>query len=422
MRRSLPTVVAAAVLTATFASVSPAAASPPVDGASIRTWNEIAVTAITSTTPPTPGPVGPLYLAYVHRAVYDAVQGLPRRASVPAAVAAAAHGVLVTYFPGQQEVLDQRYTAELAAVRDGKAEDRGVAAGEEAARTLIEDRRDDGLNGPALPLPTPGPGVWEPLPTEPPTTAAAASWLGTVEPFVLGSPSELRPAGPPALTSDRWARDYEEVKTVGSASSTVRTAEQTAAALFWADQPAVQSQRALRGYSVQERLDAMETARLFALVNTASTDALIACADAKFHWNFWRPVGAIRRADTDGNPATVPDPAWSPLVPAPNFPEYPSNHACATTALATVVDALRGDSPFSLTVSSVRGTPPVEYPTTFTSAEQLIEEVGNARIWAGIHYRFSVEDGTAIGRAAARAVLESDRWPGGRQPSGSPSP
>ncbi|MGY1671122.1 vanadium-dependent haloperoxidase [Geodermatophilus sp. SYSU D00710] len=409
MRRSLPTVVAAAVLTATFASVSPAAASPPVDAASIRTWNEIAVTAITSTTPPTPGPVGPLYLAYVHRAVYDAVQGLPRRASVPAAVAAAAHGVLVTYFPGQEEMLDQRYTAELAAVRDGKAEDRGVAAGAEAAQTLIEDRRDDGLNGPALPLPTPGPGVWEPLPTEPPTTAAVGSWLGTVEPFVLGSPSELRPAGPPALTSDRWARDYEEVKTVGSASSTVRTAEQTAAALFWADQPAVQSQRALRGYSVQERLDAMETARLFALVNTAGTDALIACADAKFHWNFWRPVGAIRRADTDGNPATVPDPAWSPLVPAPVFPEYPSNHACATTALATVVDGLRGNSPFSLTVSSVRGTPPVEYRTTFTSAEQLIEEVGNARIWAGIHYRFSVEDGTDIGRAVGERVLGTDR-------------
>ncbi|GAB3302483.1 vanadium-dependent haloperoxidase [Geodermatophilus aquaeductus] len=401
-------VVAAAVLAATFSSVSPAAASTEVDGASVRTWNEIAVTAIVSTTPPTPGPVGPLYLAYVHRAVHDAVQDLPHHASVPAAVAAAAHGVLVHYFPGQRGTLDERYAAELAAVPDGEAEDRGIAAGAQAAQTLIEDRRDDGLNGPALPLPTPGPGVWEPLPTEPPTTAAAASWLGTVEPFVLRSPSELRPGGPPALTSDRWARDFEEVKTLGSATSTVRTAAQTAAALFWADPPAVQSHRALRGWSVQESLDARETARLFALVNTASTDALIACADAKFHYDFWRPVGAIRRADTDGNPATVPDPAWSPLVPAPNFPDYPSNHACATTALATVVDALRGDRPFSLTVSSVRGTPPVEYPTTFTSAEQLIEEVGNARIWAGIHYRFSVEDGTAIGRAVGERVLCSD--------------
>jgi hypothetical protein len=409
MRRSRTPVVAAAVLAVTFSSVSPAAASTEVDGASVRTWNEIAVTTIVSTTPPTPGPVGPLYLAYVHRAVHDAVRDLPHRASVPAAVAAAAHGVLVHYFPGQRGTLDERYAAELAAVPDGEAEDEGVAAGAEAAQSLIEDRRDDGLNGPALPLPTPGPGVWEPLPTEPPTTAAAASWLGTVEPFVLGSPSELRPGGPPALTSDRWARDFEEVKTLGSATSTVRTAAQTAAALFWADPPAVQSQRALRGYSVQESLDARETARLFALVDTASADALIACADAKFHYDFWRPVGAIRRADTDGNPATVPDPAWSPLVPAPNFPDYPSNHACATTALATVVDGLRGDSPFSLTVSSVRGTPPVEYPTTFTSAEQLIEEVGNARIWAGIHYRFSVEDGTAIGRAVGERVLCSDR-------------
>ena len=409
MRRQLPSVVAAAILTATFQSVSPAAASTEVDGASIRTWNEIAVATIVSTTPPTPGPVGPLYLAYVHRAVYDAVQDVPHGASVPAAVAAAAHGVLVNYFPAQRGTLDERYAAELAAVPDGEAEERGVAAGAEAAADLIEDRQDDGLNGPALPLPTLGAGVCQPLPTEPPTTAAAASWLGTVDPFVLKSPSQLRPDGPPALTSDDWVRAYEEVKAFGSASSTVRTAEQTATALFWADSPAVQSQRALRGYSVQESLDATETARLFALVNTASTDALIACADAKFHYNFWRPVGAIRRAGTDGNPATVPDPAWSPLVPAPNFPDYPSNHACSTTALATVIDELRGHSPFSLTVSSVRGTPPVEYPTTFTSAEQLIEEVGNARIWAGIHYGFSVEDGTAIGRAVGEKVLCSDR-------------
>jgi PAP2 superfamily len=267
---------------------------------------------------------------------------------------------------------------------------------------------DDGLNGPALPLPTPGPGVWAPLPTEPPFTAAAASWLGTVDPFVLESPSELRPDGPPPLSSDRWARAFNEVKTLGSATSTVRTAEQTAAALFWADPPAVQSQRALRGYSVQEDLNALETARMFALVNTASADALIACADGKFHFNFWRPFGAILRADTDGNPATVPDPAWTSLVTPPNFPDYPSNHSCGTTAIATVINGLRGDSDFSYTVTSVRGTPPVEYSTTFTSASQLIREVGNARIWAGIHYRFSVEDGTEIGREVARLVLQSD--------------
>lgn len=408
MRRHLPPVVAAAVLTATFQSVSPAAASSQVDGASIRTWNEIAVTSLVSTTPPTPGPVGPLYLAYVHRAVYEAVEGLSDDASVPAAVAASAHGVLVHYFPQQQEALDARYVAELAAIPDGEAEERGVAEGADAASELIEERRDDGLSGPALPLPTAGPGVWAPFPTEPLTTAAAASWLGTVDPFVLESPSALRPDGPPSLSSDRWARDYNEVKTIGAASSTSRTAEQTAAALFWADPPAVQSQRALRGYSVQEQLNATETARLFALVNTASADALIACADAKFHFNFWRPFGAILRADTDGNAATVPDPAWTSLVPSPNFPDYPSNHSCATTAIATVIDGLRGDSDFSLTVTSVRGTPPAEYSTTFTSARQLIREVGNARIWSGIHYRFSVKDGTEIGRAVGELVLCSD--------------
>ena len=171
----------------------------------------------------------------------------------------------------------------------------------------------------------------------------------------------------------------------------------------------MQSQRALRGYSVQEKLDATETARLFALVNVASADALIACADGKFHFNFWRPIGAISAGDTDGNPATVPEPGWTSLVPTPNFPEYPSNHSCSTTAIASVIDGLKGDAPFTFTVTSVRGTPPALADThTFTSAEQLIREVGNARVWAGIHWRFSVEEGTAIGREVAERVLRAD--------------
>ncbi|MGY1734387.1 vanadium-dependent haloperoxidase [Geodermatophilus sp. SYSU D01045] len=409
MRRSLPTAVAAAVLTVTLTSVSPAAAHGVPDGASVRAWNAVAVDTIVAAVPPVPGPVGPLYLTYVHRAVYDAVGDAVHDddASVPAAVAAAASTVLVHHFPAQAQALRDRYTAALAEVPDGAAEARGIALGEAAAAALLREREDDGLNGPPPPLTASGPGAWAPAD---PNVPAVATWLARVRPFVLDSPSALRPAGPPALTSDLYARDYEEVRVLGGASSTQRTPEQTAVALFWADPPAVQSQRALRGYSEQEGLDALATARLFALVDTASTDALIACFDAKVRYDFWRPIGAVPAGDTDGNPRTPAEPGWTSLVPTPNFPEYPSNHACATTALVTVIDGLDGRGPFSLTMTSVRGTPPAVADThTWRSPEQVVSEVVDARVWGGLHFRFSTVDGADIGRAVGRAVLESDR-------------
>jgi hypothetical protein len=422
MRRQLTPVVAAAVLTLTFSTVSPAAGSPatdPIDAAaatSIREWNELAVTAIISTTPPTPGPVGPLYLTYVHRAVHDAVKNVPDGASVRAAIARAAFRVLTVYFPAREADFTIKYDSELLAVPDGDAEVEGIEAGENAAKVLLLARQNDGLNGTPLALKDAGPGVWRPVP-EGSAPAAAASWLGSVKPFVLESPSQFRPDGPPSLTKSRWARDYEEVRLYGGADNTAattiaRTPEQTRVALFWSDPPAVQSQRALRGYSVQEELDALETARLFALVNTASADALIACADAKFTFNFWRPVGAIPAGDTDSNPRTVDDNDWTSLVMTPNFPEYPSNHSCATTAIATVVDRLDGSGGFDFTMTSLNARPDgVGDPVTeqFSSRGDMIRHVGNGRVWGGLHYRFSVEDGTDIGRAVAKLVLRDDR-------------
>jgi hypothetical protein len=219
---------------------------------------------------------------------------------------------------------------------------------------------------------------------------------------VLRSPSQFRPPKPPALTSARYARDFQEVKIHGSLTSTV-TAEKNVAQ-FWSDPPAVQSQRALRLYADRRNLDAKATARLFAMVNTASTDALIACADAKFHYNFWRPFSAVPLAGGDGNPATRPDGSWTPAIGTPNFPEYPSNHGCATTAIVLVIDALDGSSPFRFTMTSEVSPRATK---TFTSAEQVIREVGNARIWGGIHFRFSVQAGTTIGRAVAARVLHT---------------
>jgi hypothetical protein len=272
----------------------------------------------------------------------------------------------------------------------------------------LDERRNDGLNGPPLPLDAYRPGEWTPAVTTPPITAAAASWLGSVEPFVLRSPSQFRPDGPPSLDSNRYARAYNEVKLHGSSTNPV-TAE-TDVGRFWADPPAVQSQRALRLYATDQKLDAIATARLFALTNTASADALIACADAKFHFDFWRPFTAIPRAGEDGNARTAPDPNWTPLVPTPNFPEYPSNHSCATTAIVSVIDGLDGNRAFSYTISSFRGSPPVLFETkTFTSARQVINDVANGRVYGGLHFRFSTDDGTDIGRAVAERVLDNYR-------------
>jgi hypothetical protein len=176
-------------------------------------------------------------------------------------------------------------------------------------------------------------------------------------------------------------------------------------ARFWSDPPAAQSQRALRLYAEGQTMDGLETARLFALVNTASADALIACADAKFAYNFWRPIGAIRGVPADDdNSATAIDADWTPLVTTPNFPEYPSNHSCVTTAIATMIDGLDGPGQFSYVMSStVTGT-----SVGFQSAREMIGHVANGRVWGGLHWRFATDAGTEIGTAVAAKVLRAE--------------
>jgi hypothetical protein len=405
MHRFLPPVIAAVVLTAGLQSMSPAAAQQNSGADSVRDWNRVAVETLGSFAPPSaiPAPVQPVYLAYVHRAVYDAVDHLPRGASFTAAVTAAAHGVLSHYFPARQSALDAAYDSWLE-VSDGRAEALGLAFGERAARTLIEQRAEDGLNGPAVAPPDYLPGVW----TSESGSPAAASWLGTVDPFVLRSPSQFRPGPPPALTGSRYAADFVEVKTLGDKFSTVRTADQTDTALLWGEPPAPQSQRALRLYAQARSLGALATARLFALANTASADALIACADAKFTYHFWRPFSAIPAAAGDGNPATTAQPGWTSRVPTPNFPEYPSNHSCTTTAVARVIDGLDGGRAFSVTVIRGPEAAPLD-SETFRSADQMIANVADGRVWGGLHYRFSTDAGTRIGNAVAATVLRAER-------------
>ena len=330
--------VATLVVTTIAVSLAVGPAAQPAVGTVARTsssadtviaWNAIAMSTLVTSAVPVPEQ--PLYLAYLHRSVYQAaVQARQHNASLPAAVVAAAHGILVTYFSAQQTTLDSYYSAALAMIPGGVDRRVGIAIGRREARALVRERADDGRNGPPLPTPAPGPGVWIPTP---PNTVGASSWLGAVRPFVLASGDEFRPSGPPALTSARWAADYNEVRTYGSATSSVRTAEQTEIARFWGDPPYVQNQRALRALVVDRGLDAVHAAQLFAMADTAAADALIACWDTKYHYWLWRPFSAILAGDTDGNPATPADPNWTPLLPTPNHPEYASAHSCATTAV-----------------------------------------------------------------------------------------
>ena len=375
-------------------------------------WDRTANQAFTASalTPPDGGVIS----AYVGIAVYDSVMAIeggyepfavdvegPGGASPEAAVVAAAHAVLVHYIPEQQAtILDPAYVESLATIPDGQAKDDGVATGEEVADRLIDQRADDGfrVNVEYVPPDPPVPGVWIPTQPAPPI----GTYLPAMRPFSLRTPSQFRPNGPPRLSSRRWARDYNEVKEIGSRTSTTRTAEQTLAARFWGEPPIQQAHGALRRFIEDRGLDVVDASRFMAMTTVVAADAFIACFDAKYHYVFWRPITAIRAGDTDGNPDTVADPNWLPLLPAtPNHPEYPSAHSCVTGSTALAIARFLGTRRIDLTVPSLTGLGDRHFDTV----SDLVYEVTNARVWGGIHYRTAVEDGTAIARKVAHQVL-----------------
>jgi hypothetical protein len=223
-----------------------------------------------------------------------------------------------------------------------------------------------------------------------------------MRPLALRSADVFRPKGPPALSSKKWARDYNEVKEIGSSTSTTRTAEQTLAARFWAEPPVQQAHGSFRKVVLDHNLDVVEAARFMAMISVVYADALIACFDAKYHYAFWRPITAIRAGDTDGNEATVGDSGWFPLLAVtPNHPEYPSAHSCITPAGGRVVAKFLGTKKIDFTVPSLTSLG----DRHFARVKDLQDEVGNARIWGGIHYRSAVEDGIAIGKKTVNEVL-----------------
>ncbi|MEU4688872.1 vanadium-dependent haloperoxidase [Actinoplanes sp. NPDC023714] len=352
--------------------------------------------------------------AMVQGAVYDAanaVSGTPyepyliapqvrRGASLDAAVATAAHRVLLSLFPAQSATLDAWYADSLATVRNGRAKRDGIAAGEAAAGAMIRARTGDGADAQAAWVVGTEPGQWRPTP---PAFAQDGAQVDAIRPFVIPRGDMFRTAGPPALTSAAYARDLNEVKALGGAASTVRTQDQTESAIWWHDRRQTEWE-IKRQIAQTQRLTPLQTARMYAMADIARADSTIACFTQKRQWNFWRPVTAVQLADTDGNPATSGDPAWTPLLITPPFPDHTSGHSCSTAAIMTALRQFfgRDDIPFSA-YSADSGT--VRH---FDGFSEAVAEVTEARIWGGVHFRTADVQGVRLGNQVARYVLAEE--------------
>lgn len=354
-------------------------------------------------------------IAFTQAAVYDAVVAIEggyqpyqvRLAQLPdasldAAVATAAHHVLAHYFPTQQAALDTDYATALAAVPDGTAKAAGIMVGQATATGLIARRQSDGLEADiGFTMPAPGPGVWQLPQGQNPMTP----WASKLRPFLLRSPDQFRPGSPSALSSRAWAADFNEVKAIGRLDSPSRTAEQTDIARFWTTNPVVQYNAAFEKIASDRGLDTLQTARLFAMGNLVGADALIACFDAKYTYLSWRPQFAIPLGESDGNPATVGDPTWKPLLGAPPHPEYPSGHGCLTGAEAEVLASFLGTNRIELDLTST--VPNLLQPQRhYAKVADLTREISNARVWGGIHFRDATIEGVALGRKVAHWTLK----------------
>lgn len=390
-----------------------------VSGDAVRAWNTIAVDTLNALPGNAGGapPAAQVHVAMVQGAVYDAVNAtepkhyrpyllkrrFSARASKDAAVAAAAYGVLVHLVSTVPNVLaanrattlatlGTQYQTALDAIPAGPAKREGVAAGEAAAESMIAARADDGRFGPSPWVPSTAPGHWWPQ-----LNAAGAQildptpWVGAVDPFLVESSSQFRTAGPVSLTSDTWATEFNEVKSLGAANSTARTPTQTYIARWWQSTPVRSWNEVARDLADRNDLDAIGTARLLAMTNLSGADAAINCWNDKYHWDFWRPWNAIPRAAEDGNPATAPQADWTPLISAP-YAEHPSGHLCLDGAHARMLQEFFGDTVpggFKITSISTLLAPVPADPRvrTFTSFSQVLDELVEARIWAGLHYR-----------------------------------
>ncbi len=358
-------------------------------------------------------PIAVRTMAIVQVSVFEAVNAITGRypehrvqitaapgASADAAVAAATRTVLLKLIPVQQAAIETDYQAALKAVPDARSKADGIAVGEQAAAAVVASCADDGAVAPDTYRPHATPGVYVP------TLLPAVPHWGKRRPWVMTSGDQFRPGPPPSLSSDTWKRDYSEIKALGAKNSTQRTPEQTAIARFWeATAPAVYWPVA-RSVAGAPGRDATENARLLAVAAMAMDDALIAVFDAKYAYNLWRPITAIRNAEGDAR-----DPGWTPFIDTPMHPEYPCAHCIVSGALGAVLAAEIGAGPApKLSSASTTAAGAVR---TWASVDDFVQEVAVARIYDGVHYRNSTEVGTAmgkkIGELAARRLPKATR-------------
>ncbi len=341
-------------------------------------------------------------MAILHVAMFEAVNAVERRyapyrlslaadksVSREAAAASAAHSVLSAVHVDQRPNLDAALTASLAPIPDGDSKTKGIALGRQAGAQVLALRADDGMDAPESYRPHTRPGVYVP------TVVPVASTTGAVTPWVMDRGSQFRPGPPPALNSQVWTRDLNEIRELGGRGSTKRTPEQTDIGRFWFVTGPQAWNPIVRQIAAARKLELVDSARLFALVSMATSDSFVAVFDAKYHYNLWRPVTAIRNADQTGNQATPRDPAWLPLGDTPMHPEYPCAHCISSSAAGAVLTKLFGDEipEVSMTSATAPGI-----TRKWTRIQDYTGEVSLARILAGFHYRFSTVVGEAMGR------------------------
>jgi len=385
--------------------------------------------------------------AYVHIAIYDAVNAIDKRytvfavtpdtftddASEPAAVAAAAAAILKALFPGQQTFVNTQYNAYIALIPNGDAKTRGIAIGNEVAAKFLalrnpgprQDLGQDGRNAACADNAAlcyvfgSGPGVYQITPgaADPPATPAA-QWVGLLKPFAVKSQSQFRADGPPDLTSSQWADDYNETKTFGgdAAHSPTRTQEQTNIGWYYTDNPGAYGNRIIRQIAADQHLELADSARYFAQTYVTLADTFINCWDSKRYYNFWRPVTAIRAGATDGNDATEPDITWVPLATTPNHQEYPSAHGCFTGSVMNAAENFFGTKKLTLNLiacsvpghtcsNTTTGAGGVNH--AFDRTQDALKEVIEGRIFGGMHYRTSVVHGIVMSNKVAHFVAKN---------------
>jgi hypothetical protein len=445
--RRVAAIAAVAFAVAASGSMARVASAALPPGNTVAQWNKIAEDTVVGSGTVATEPF--IYMAYVSAAVYDAVVAIeggfepygppiaaPAGASVDAAVIEAAYRTLWAYFApescnpasasytfclGIRPSLDASYAEALAAIAPGKARTDGQAVGQQAANDLIALRSGDGRMTPigvSTPFPTlpPGPGVWR---LTPPFAPPLVPWVGNVRPFVLQSVDRFLPDPPPSLQSDEWVKAFDEIKAYGAATSTVRSEEETTIAKFW-------TANVIRQYNGVGRdltgtgPDLLKAARLMAMINVVGADMGMSVIHAKYHYLFWRPVTAVDpfavTADgfgpvpgyDDGNPATAEQTGWRPLLTTPGHPEYPAAHGVVTSAMAEVFSTFLGTNQIDLDIQGFDPAGPLGNLNAvrhFDTANELRREIIDARVWGGLHYRFSGVAGVVLGRKVARYDL-----------------